>query len=284
MTAPPTTVGSALDQARGHGLDRTDSLLLLSHATGRPRTWLIAHDDAALTPEQGAAHAALCRRRAAGEPVAYLLGEREFHGLLIQVTPAVLVPRPDTETLVDWALEILAGSLADRPQPAVLDLGTGSGAIALSLKHRHAAARVTAVDASEAALLVARGNGERLGLAVDWRRGDWWQPVVTERFDLTVSNPPYIPEGDKHLADLRHEPIDALTPGGDGLDAFRRICAGAGNHLRPGAWMLFEHGFDQAEVVRALLQSAGFVEVCSRSDLSGLSRCSGGRWIGGPDV
>jgi release factor glutamine methyltransferase len=284
MKALPTTVGAALALARACGLDRTDSLLLLSHATRRPRTWLIAHDDATLTPGQATGHAALCQRRAAGEPVAYLLGEREFHGLLLQVTPAVLVPRPDTETLVDWALELLVGALADRSQPAVLDLGTGSGAIALALKHRHASARLTALDASEAALTVARANGERLGLAVDWRHSDWWQSVAGERFDLTVSNPPYIAEGDVHLAALRHEPINALTPGGDGLDAFRHICAGAGPHLRPGAWMLFEHGFDQAEAVRALLASAGFEAVCSRSDLSGLSRCSGGRWTGSPDV
>ena len=283
MSHRATTVADALAEARTQGLDRTDSLVLLGHVTGRARTWLLAHDDAELSAAQAASLTALCRRRAEGEPVAHLLGTREFHGLLLQVTPAVLVPRPDTETLVDWALELMAGELADRLRPAVLDLGTGSGAIALALKHRCAAAQVTALDASDAALAVARANGERLGLAVDWRLGDWWQAVPNEHFDLAVSNPPYIAEGDPHLAALRFEPLQALTPGGDGLAAFRHLCASASAHLRPGAWLLFEHGFDQAEAVRALLLSAGFEAVCSRRDLSGLSRCSGGRWRGAAD-
>jgi release factor glutamine methyltransferase len=276
------TVAQALAAAQSAGLERLDAQLLLGHLLGQPRSWLIAHDGDTLAPGQADAYAALCARRAAGEPFAYLVGEREFHGLSLQVSPAVLVPRPDTEALVDWALELLGGAaaLGGRLAPEVVDLGTGSGAIALAVKHRHPAARVSAVDLSEAALAVARGNAHRLGLAVEFHAGSWWQPLPGRRFDLVLSNPPYIAGGDPHLAALAHEPALALTPGGDGLDAIRHIVAGAPAHLVPGGWLLLEHGYDQAEAVAALLRAAGFNGVATRRDLAGQPRCTGGRWPG----
>lgn len=275
------TLAQALLKAQTQGLDRLDAQLLLGHLLGRPRAWLIAHDGDTLPPDSAAAYATLCDRRAAGEPLAYLVGEREFHGLVLQVSPAVLVPRPDTETLVDWALALLTSELADRPAPAVVDLGTGSGAIALAVKHRHPAAQVTAVDLSEAALAVATANAARLGLAVDFHAGSWWQALPgDQRFDLVLSNPPYIAGEDPHLPALRHEPTLALTPGGDGLDAIHAIVASAPKHLLPGAWLLLEHGWDQAEAVAALLQQTGFQAVTTRQDLADRPRCTGGRWPG----
>jgi release factor glutamine methyltransferase len=267
------TLAAAMAQAQAEGLDRLDAQLLLGHVLGRPRAWLIAHDDDPLDEACAAAYRALCRRRADGEPLAYLVGEREFHGLPLQVGPAVLVPRPETEVLVDWALELLAG----RAAAEVVDLGTGSGAIALAVKHRSPSVSMTATDLSEDALAVARGNAARLGLAVDFHAGAWWAPLAGRRFDLALSNPPYIAGGDPHLAALRHEPTLALTPGGDGLDAIRSIAAGAMAHLRPGAWLLVEHGWDQADAVAALLQTHGFEAVTTRQDLAGHGRCTGGR-------
>lgn len=275
MTA--TTVRQALAAAQARGLDRLDAQLLLGHLLGRPRTWLIAHDGDTLPGALAAAYEALCARRAAGEPLAYLVGEREFHGLVLQVSPAVLVPRPDTETLVDWALELLAGSLADRPAPQVADLGTGSGAIALAIRHRHPAGVVSAVDISEAALGMARANARHLGLAVEFHAGAWFAPLAGRRFDLVLSNPPYIAEGDPHLAALQHEPAMALSSGSDGLDAIRAIVANAPAHLRPGGWLLLEHGWDQAEPVARLLEGAGFEAIATRRDLAGQPRCTGGR-------
>ncbi|HJV71954.1 peptide chain release factor N(5)-glutamine methyltransferase [Ideonella sp.] len=271
------TVAQALAAAQARGLDRLDAQLLLGHLLGQPRAWLIAHDGDVLPAETAAAYDALCARRAGGEPLAYLVGVREFHGLPLQVSPAVLVPRPDTETLVEWALELLAGELADCTEPQLVDLGTGSGAIALAVKHRHPAAAVSAVDLSEAALAVAQGNAGRLGLAVDFHAGTWFAPLAGRRFDLVLSNPPYIAEADPHLAALQHEPALALTPGGDGLDAIRAIVAEARAHLRPGGWLLLEHGWDQAEAVAALLRAAGFDAVGTRRDLAGQPRCTGGR-------
>ena len=265
----------ALAAARGQGLDRLDAQLLLARVLQRPREWLIAHDDAPLSAGQQQRFAADCARRAAGEPLAYLLGEREFHGLMLQVGPAVLVPRPDTETLVDWALELLAD--APGTAPAMADLGTGSGAIALALKHARPDARVCAVEISPAALAVARANGQRLGLDVQWLAGSWWQPLQDRRFDLVSSNPPYIAAGDPHLPALRHEPLQALSPGGDGLSDLRHIVQAAPLHLQPGGWLLLEHGHDQAEAVRALLLQAGLTQVTTRRDLAGRPRCSGGR-------
>jgi len=275
------TLAQALSQAQAQGLDRLDAQLLLGHLLSQPRAWLIAHDGDALPSDTLVAYAALCDRRAAGEPLAYLVGEREFHGLVLQVSPAVLVPRPDTETLVDWALVLLAGELVTRPSPAVVDLGTGSGAIALAVKHRHPAAQVSAVDLSDTALATAKANAKRLSLAVDFHAGSWWQALPGDQcFDLVLSNPPYIAGEDPHLPALRHEPTLALTPGGDGLDAIRAIVAGAPAHLLPGAWLLLEHGWDQAEAVAALLHQTGFQAVTTRQDLADRPRCTGGRWPG----
>ncbi len=275
-----TTLHQALRDAAARGLDRLDAQILLLHALGRPaheRAWLLAHDTDLLPTGAAATFAALCRRRAAGEPVAYLLGEKEFHGLPLAVDARVLVPRPDTETLVDWALDCLAG----RPAPAVLDLGTGSGAIALALQHARPDAQVDAVDASGDALAVACANAQRLGLPVRFRQADWLDGAAAAQPDgyaLIASNPPYIAEGDTHLPALRHEPTGALVSGPDGLRDIRRIVADAPAHLAEGGWLLLEHGHDQAPAVRALLADRGFAEVQSRDDLAGIARCSGGVW------
>lgn len=268
----PRTVSEALVWARQHGLDRLEAQALLAHALGQSRTWLLTHDDAELPPGS----LALLQRRLDGEPVAYLTGTQEFHGLSLQVTPDTLVPRPDTETLVDWALDLLPATGTD----PVLDLGTGSGAIALALAHRRPGADVHAVDRSAAALAVAQANGQRLGLRVGWHRGDWFAPVAGRRFALIVSNPPYIPENDSHLPGLRHEPRSALTAGPDGLADLRTLVAQAPAHLMPNGWLLLEHGWNQADAVADLLQAAGFAAVQHRLDLAGHRRCTGGRWPG----
>ena len=269
------TIAQALARAQARGLARIDAQMLLLHALGRPtgdRAWLLAHDTDPLDAPALARYQALCARRAAGEPVAYLTGTKEFYGLPLRVDARVLDPRPDTEILVDWALELLA----PLPAPRVADLGTGSGAIALAIAHARPRARVPAVDASADALSVAQANAQRLQLALELRRGDWLAPVAGERFDLIVSNPPYIAEGDAHLPALAHEPRSALVSGADGLDDLRRIVATAPAHLAPGGWLLLEHGWDQAAAVRALLTDAGFAQVQSRRDLAGIERCSGG--------
>jgi release factor glutamine methyltransferase len=268
-------VAEALALARSLGVARLDAQLLLAHHLQRSRVWVLAHDEAPLGAEQAAAYRADLQRRAGGEPLAYLLGEREFHGLALHVTPAVLVPRPETEVLVDWALALLAGRAA-----SVVDLGTGSGAIALALRHRNPAAAVTATDASAAALAVAADNARRHGLAVEFVGGDWWQAVAGRRFDLALSNPPYVAGDDPHLPALAHEPRSALTPEGDGLAALRRVVADAPAHLEPGAWLLLEHGHDQAFAVQALFAQRGFEAPVTRQDLAGLPRCTGARWPG----
>lgn len=270
-------VGQALAQARARGVDRLDAQLLLAHHLGRPRAWLLAHDDEPLPAAAESGFLQHLQRRAAGEPLAYLLGTREFHGLELSVTPQVLVPRPETEGLVDWALELLSHPSAASREPSVADLGTGSGAIALALKHRLPRARVTATDADAGALAVARVNARRLRLAIEFLPGDWWQPLAGRVFDLVVSNPPYIAADDPHLAALGHEPPGALTPGGDGLGALRAIVDAAPAHLAAGGALLLEHGFDQGAAVRALLAARGFVDVQTRRDLAGHERCSGGR-------
>jgi release factor glutamine methyltransferase len=257
-------------------IDRLDAQLLLLHALGRPsngRAWLLAHDTEALPAAVWSTFAGLCARRVAGEPVAYLVGEKEFHGLSLQVDARVLVPRPDTETLVDWALQRLEG----RAAPSVLDLGTGSGAIALAIQHARRDAQITAVDASADALTVARANAARLGLAVQFVEANWLAGAGTGH-DLIVSNPPYVATGDAHLAALRHEPLGALVSGPDGLDDIRRIVGAAPGHLKDGGWLLLEHGYDQAAAVRELLARRGFAQVQSRADLAGIARCSGGIW------
>jgi release factor glutamine methyltransferase len=266
------TVADVLARARLIGVDRLDAQLLLAHHLGRPRVWVLAHDDALV--ENRDAVLALLDRRAAGEPLAYLTGEREFHGLMLRVTPDVLVPRPDTETLVDWALELLAG----QSNPRVLDLGTGSGAIALAIKHGCPAARVHGSDASLAALEVARSNGDRLGLDVSWRLGDWWRPFEkTQQFDLAVANPPYLSPDDPHLADLRHEPRSALVALRDGLADVECIVAGAVSQLVPGGWLMLEHGFSQAEMVCEHLHRSGFMLVSTRHDLANRPRVTAGQ-------
>ena len=275
MPGEPWTVAQALAQAKALGVDRLDAQLLLADALARPRSWLLAHDDARLEPALATALQARLERRADGEPLAYLLGAKEFHGLTLRVDPSVLVPRPDTEVLVDWAIELLQHGWADVAQPHVADLGTGSGAIALAVRHAHPQAIVWATDASTAALEVARGNAQRLGLAVNCVAGSWWEPLHGQRFHLALSNPPYIAAGDPHLDALRHEPMSALTPGGDGLGALHRIVAGAPAHLAPGAWLLLEHGYDQAGAVHSLLHEHGFKDVQTRVDLAHQPRCTG---------
>jgi release factor glutamine methyltransferase len=267
------TIAAALREAAAGGLDRLDAQLLLLHALERgpgDRAWLLAHDTDALAPEQHGRFSALAARRAAGEPLAYLVGRREFYGLDLRVDARVLVPRPDTETLVDWALEVLQG----KPSPAVVDLGTGSGAIALALAKARPDARVEAVDASAPALEVARANAGALGLAVAFRQASWLDGA-SGLYDLIVSNPPYVAENDPHLAALGHEPAAALVAGPDGLDDIRAIVAQAPARLRPGGWLLLEHGWDQAAAVRELLRGAGFAMPQSRRDLAGIERCTG---------
>ena len=245
------------------------------HALARTQTdraWLITHDDDLLTAAQTTAFTALCQRRAAGEPLAYLVGSKAFFGLDLLVDPRVLVPRPDTETLVEWALTLTATQSA-------LDMGTGSGAIALALKSERPAWQITALDASPDALEVARKNAKRLNLNVNFLQSSWFDALgnsANTTFDLIVSNPPYIVEGDAHMAVLAHEPKQALTSGADGLDDIRHIIAQAPEYLKSGGWLLLEHGYDQAPAVRDLLIQRGFKKVQSRLDLAGIERCSGG--------
>ncbi len=270
------TVDEALRRARASGVDRLDAQLLLAHVIERPRSWLLAHGDDVLTNLQVEAARELLARRAGGEPLAYLTGTKDFHRLTLQVNADVLVPRPDTEVLVDWALELLAHAWPHVRHPRVIDLGTGSGAIALALKHSHPAAELLATDVSLAALAVARRNAEHLRLDATLLESNWWQALAGRRFHLVVGNPPYIAGADAHLEALRHEPAIALTPQGDGLAALRQIVAGAFDHLEPEGWLLLEHGFDQAPAVQALLNEAGFLDLETRRDLGGQQRCTGG--------
>ena len=273
-----TSIAQALAEAARLPLDRLDTQLLLLDALARPasdRAWLVAHDGDSLPAIAEDVFAAHCRRRAAGEPLAYIVGRKEFFGLDLLVDARVLVPRPDTETLVEWALAVI-GKGRDQ-NPAVIDLGTGSGAIALAIKSRCPQAQVEATDSSPGALEVARGNASRLGLQVTFRGAQWLDGAG--RYDLIVSNPPYVAQRDPHLAALSHEPITALAAGPDGLRDIRAIVSQAPSHLRSSGWLLLEHGYDQAEAVRSLLAAAGFRSVASRCDLSGIERCSGGQWL-----
>ena len=268
------SVDECLRQAHIQGLARVDAQMLLLHALARPlhdRAWLLAHDTEVLTEAQQHRWNQALQRRLQGEPVAYITGHRDFFGLTLKVDARVLDPRPDTEILVEWALELLPAG-----QPArVLDLGTGSGAVALALQHQRPAAQVTAVDASADALAVASANAQRLNLPVQCVLSHWME-AVPGPFELIVSNPPYVAEGDPHLSALTHEPLQALTSGADGLQDIRQIIAQASSRLVPGAWLLLEHGWDQATAVQALLNQAGFTQVQSRRDLAGIERCTGG--------
>ena len=273
-----TTLRDAMLRLQRDGLDRLDAQMLLLLALQRSahdRAWLLAHDGDVLEAPAKLLLDELVQRRERGEPMAYLRGDQEFFGLQLQVDPRVLVPRPDTETLVNWALDMLD---TNGKQASVLDLGTGSGAIALALASQRPMASVSATDASAEALVVARANAQRLGLPVQFHAGSWLEAVPGQRYDLIVSNPPYIADGDPHLAALTHEPLSALTAGADGLNDIRAIIAKAPQSLAPGGWLLIEHGFDQAATVRALLQTAGFERVSSRTDLAAIERCSGGQW------
>jgi release factor glutamine methyltransferase len=276
-----TTVATALADARRRGVASLDAQLLLARLLATTRTGLIAGDERALTPAESSQWQDALERRLAGEPIAYLLGEKEFHGLGLEVDRAVLVPRPETELLVDWASEAIVALVrarSSRGDPIrVLDLGTGSGAIGLALKHAHPEIDVTATDVSASALAVARRNARRLDLAVEFVEGSWWQALENRQFDIALANPPYIAADDPHLALLRHEPAVALTPGGDGLGALRAIVAGAAAALRAGGWLLLEHGYAQAAAVREMLADAGFTDVETRRDLAGHERATGGR-------
>jgi release factor glutamine methyltransferase len=262
----------------GLPLDPLENRILLCHATGLTRVQLITQGDRALTPDEAARLTDFVARRLRGEPIAYIVGKREFFGLDFRVGPAVLIPRPDTELIVELALERL-------PQGAsrLLDMGTGSGAIAVAVAHTRPDADVTALDVSDDALAVARANAAANGARVRFVHSSWFDALdAAETFDVIASNPPYIAAGDDHLAqgDLRFEPVGALTDHADGLSALRIIIAGSGRHLVPGGWLLLEHGYDQAAAVRALLAGGGFTDVQSWQDLAGIERVSGGRFGG----
>ena len=277
MRMPPidATVADAL-RAAANRIDRIDAELLLLHVVERERIWLFTHDSEVLDDANAAAFDALIARREAGEPVAYLVGTRGFWTLDLTVTPDTLIPRPETERLVELALERIPLNTAAR----IVDLGTGSGAIALAIAHERPHSRVIATDASEAALVVARLNAERNSIVnIAFRAGSWFAPVAGERFDLVVSNPPYIESDDPHLkeGDLRFEPATALAAGHDGLDDLRVIATEAASHLTQRGWLLVEHGWNQGDAVRDLFTAAGLIEVHTVTDLEGRDRITLGR-------
>lgn len=267
MVSGAISIAQALEAS---GLDPREARLLLAAASGFSQAGVLANPERALPDEVRERFADWSARRRAGEPVAYLLGRREFYGLALAVNPAVLIPRPETELLVEFALERLAPGQAAR----VLDLGTGSGAVALAIKQQRPHVTMVAVEASAAALVVARRNAASLGLAVDLRHGIWFDPVRGERFDLIVSNPPYVAEDDAHLGegDLRFEPRSALVAGADGLQAIRAIAAEARAHLLPDGILALEHGYDQAGAVREVLAAGGLRDAATRRDLAGIER------------
>lgn len=275
MADLPATVGAALAAARGR-IPASEARLFLRAILGVTAARIAAYPEDALTPEQAERFADLLARRESGEPVAYLLGVREFYGRDFQVSPAVLIPRPETELIVDLVRERVPAGAA----LAILDLGTGSGALAVTLALELPSATVTAVDFSSAALGVARANAEALGARVRFVESDWFAALaVGERFEVIVSNPPYVADGDPHLAegDVRFEPASALASGPAGLDDIVRIVAAAPAFLTPGGWLLLEHGYDQAAAVRELLLAGGFAEVASARDLAGIERITLGR-------
>ena len=272
--AQPVKIKEAL---RAFGNDYRDAELLLLHCLGRDeRSWLIAHDHDELQADVIEVFSSMSAERLKGVPLAYLLGHREFWSLKLKVTRDVLIPRPETELLVAWAVE-LASQYDLR---SMLDLGTGSGAIALAVKHDLPHLTVTASDVSESALRVARENAEDLGLPVEFVESSWFDALGQRRWSLIVSNPPYVAIDDTHLSegDLRYEPEGALTDGGDGLSSIREIAARAPDHLNPDGWLLIEHGYDQAADVRSILELNGFSDVRLRHDLAGRPRATGGCW------
>lgn len=295
------SIASALAVAR-ETIAINEARLLLRHVLGVPAAWLEAHRDDAIPSRAAEAFAALVERRACGEPVAYLIGFREFYGREFSVTPAVLIPRPETELLVDLARakakrsaiqKVMRSGIpwdgagdtataAARHAPALLDLGTGSGCIAITLALELPDALVAAVDISADTLAVARANASLLGADVSFVESDWFERFGGQRFDCIVGNPPYVAAGDSHLAegDLRFEPLAALACGDDGLDAIRCIVAAAPDYLLPGGWLLLEHGYDQAAALPPLLTAAGFDSIEQHQDLAGIVRVSGGRWPG----
>lgn len=259
---------------KGAPLDPLETRILLSHALQLSRVQLVTQAEHALSAEEAQRLSALYLRRINGEPIAYIVGEREFYGLSFEVNPDVLIPRPDTELLVELALERVPKN------GHVLDMGTGSGAIAIAIAHTLPDVSVTALDVSEAALQLARRNASRHRVHVNFMHSDWYDALTDQRFDVIVANPPYIVSGNPHLSqgDLRFEPIDALTDHADGLHALRTIIGGAARHLSPDGWLLLEHGYDQAGAVRELLDSQKFHEVQSWQDLAGIERVSGGQF------
>ena len=260
---------------------RLDARVLAAHVLGVDTAWLIAHDTDPLTDTHVAAFESLLFRRLDGVPIAYLVGTREFYGRPFRVTPDVLIPRPDTELLVERALACIPSDQA----VDVLDLGTGSGCIAITLALERPLTRVTAVDRSTAALAIARRNADILNARIEFLTSDWFAALAGRRFDLIVSNPPYVAAADPHLAhgDVRFEPLTALAAGHDGLDDLRHLIRAACDHLKPGGALLLEHGYDQADAVVELLRQHGLEQTCTLRDLGGLNRVSGGRRPGGVD-
>jgi len=284
-----TSIASTLALAAAAGLQRLDAQLLLLHAMGTApadtatrRAWLLAHDEEQVPAAAATQFEHFVRRRVAGEPLGYITGHKEFFGLDLRVDRRVLVPRPDTELLVAWVLEVMTESRPQEQVPrlrAVLDLGTGSGAIALAVKHARPDLQVDAVDASADALEVARANALDLGLVIRLSQGSWLA-ANTARYHCIVANPPYVAAGDSHLAALEHEPVQALVAGEDGLDDIRAIIGTAAAHLHQDGWLLLEHGFEQAPDVRKLFAASGYRQITSRRDLGGHERCTGGMVIG----
>lgn len=274
-TSPKTRLDAVLRDACDR-IDAVDARLLLAHALGKPPAWLIAHADEALDHDALLRFDVLLQSRIDGRPVAYLVGRRGFWTLDLAVTPDTLIPRPETELLVELALSRIPQGAASR----IADLGTGSGAIALAIAVERPQCSVVATDASEAALRVAQGNAREHAIAnVEFRRGSWFAPLAGERFELIASNPPYIANGDAHLAegDLRFEPPAALSSGSDGLDDIREIISSAGGFLADGGWLLLEHGLDQGAAIRELFEAAGFVEIATERDLESRDRVTLGR-------
>jgi len=280
MTSPPKSSPTIVSRAlAASGLIPFEAKILLGHVLRRDRAWLAAHGDQPVTAQEAKAFDALARRRRDGEPIAYLTGRREFYGLDLEVTPDVLIPRPETELLVELALLRIEAN----EHTEVLDLGSGSGAIALAIASERQHSAVLGVDVSAAAVALARRNASRLHVGnVAFIESDWFSAVPKKRYDAIVANPPYVAAGDEHLSqgDLRFEPPAALAAGADGLSAIRAIVASAAAYLSPEAWLLIEHGYDQADAVVAMLRGAQFSEVQSRRDLTGIPRIALGRMQG----